>query len=130
MPRWIADEYHPRARITTGRRGSAEIFERAAGWDVIRGNPGPAFILIFLRGPGHRIDPKRLPRRAGIAIPTFAVMKARAWILLLPFLGLLWVPFYNFSTPSLGGFPFFYWYLFLWVPITSLLIYIVHRGTK
>jgi Protein of unknown function (DUF3311) len=31
------------------------------------------------------------------------------WILLLlPFAGLLWVPFYNFTEPSLFGFPFFY----------------------
>ena len=33
------------------------------------------------------------------------------WILLLlPFIGLLWVPFYNFTEPALFGFPFFYWY--------------------
>jgi hypothetical protein len=36
------------------------------------------------------------------------------WILLLlPFVGLLWVPFYNFLEPALFGFPFFYWYLSL-----------------
>jgi hypothetical protein len=30
------------------------------------------------------------------------------WILLLlPFIGLLWVPFYNFVEPTLFGFPFF-----------------------
>ncbi len=30
------------------------------------------------------------------------------WILLLlPFVGLLWVPFFNFLEPSLFGFPFF-----------------------
>src|SRR4051794_35681680 len=30
------------------------------------------------------------------------------WILLLlPFIGLLWVPFYNHELPSLFGFPFF-----------------------
>ena len=29
------------------------------------------------------------------------------WILLLlPFVGLLWVPFYNFQEPALFGFPF------------------------
>ena len=29
------------------------------------------------------------------------------WILLLlPFVGLLWVPFYNFQEPALLGFPF------------------------
>ena len=44
------------------------------------------------------------------------------WILLLlPFVGLLWVPFYNFQEPALFGFPFFYWYQLAWVPISSLL---------
>ena len=28
-------------------------------------------------------------------------------LLLLPFVGLLWVPFYNFAEPSLLGFPSF-----------------------
>jgi Protein of unknown function (DUF3311) len=50
------------------------------------------------------------------------------WILLLlPFAGLLWVPFYNFQEPALFGFPFFYWYQMAWVPITSLLIWLVYR---
>jgi hypothetical protein len=48
-------------------------------------------------------------------------------LLLLPFIGLLWVPFYNHELPSLFGFPFFYWYQLAWVPITSLLIWIVYR---
>ena len=50
------------------------------------------------------------------------------WVLLLlPFIGLLWVPFYNFQEPSLFGFPFFYWYQLAWVPISSLLIWLVYR---
>jgi len=52
------------------------------------------------------------------------------WLLLLPFIALLSVPFYNFRQPVLWGFPFFYWYQFLWIPLTSLLIYFVHRKTK
>ena len=51
-------------------------------------------------------------------------------LLLVPFVALLWVPFYNFSEPALFGFPFFYWYQLLWVPITSVLIYIVHVKTR
>jgi len=51
------------------------------------------------------------------------------WILLLlPFIGLLWVPFYNFLEPSLFEFPFFYWYQLAWVPITSCLIWLVYRS--
>ena len=48
-------------------------------------------------------------------------------LLLLPFIGLLWVPFYNFQEPALFGFPFFYWYQLAWVPISSLLIWLVYR---
>jgi hypothetical protein len=40
----------------------------------------------------------------------------------------LWVPFYNFTEPSLFGFPFFYWYQLAWVPISSLLIWLVYRS--
>jgi membrane protein implicated in regulation of membrane protease activity len=36
-------------------------------------------------------------------------------------IGTLWVPFYNDLTPALGGFPFFYWYQLLWVPIVAIL---------
>lgn len=49
-------------------------------------------------------------------------------LLLLPFLGLLWVPIYNRQDPTVLGFPLFYWYLFAWVPVTSLLIWLVDRS--
>lgn len=51
-------------------------------------------------------------------------------LLLIPFIALLWVPFYNSLEPKLFGFPFFYWYQFLWVPITSLIIFIVYKAEK
>ncbi len=54
----------------------------------------------------------------------------RSLILLLPYFALLWLPFYSGGQPSLFGFPFFYWYQFLWVPITSLLMYAVYRSAK
>jgi hypothetical protein len=51
------------------------------------------------------------------------------WLLVLPFIALLWVPFYNSVEPSLGGVPFFYWYQFLWLFITSgLIIFLYHRA--
>jgi hypothetical protein len=49
------------------------------------------------------------------------------YLLLLPFIGLLWVPFYNRELPALFGFPFFYWYQFAWVFLTALIIWIVYR---
>jgi uncharacterized protein DUF3311 len=54
----------------------------------------------------------------------------RRLLLLLPFIGLLWVPFYNSAEPQLWGFPFFYWYQFVWVFVTSFLIWIVYQGEK
>jgi hypothetical protein len=51
-------------------------------------------------------------------------------LLLLPFVGLLSVPFYNGLKPELFGFPFFYWYQLMWVPITSLLLWIAYRGKR
>jgi Protein of unknown function (DUF3311) len=51
------------------------------------------------------------------------------WLLLLiPYIGLLWVPFYNQVEPRLFGFPFFYWYQLMWVPISALLTWLVYRG--
>lgn len=61
--------------------------------------------------------------------PLFNSGRPVMWVLLLvPFIGLLWVPFYNFEVPELFGFPFFYWYQFAWVPICSILIWLVHRS--
>ncbi|HEY7837422.1 MAG TPA: DUF3311 domain-containing protein [Terriglobales bacterium] len=37
------------------------------------------------------------------------------WLLVVPFIFLLWVPLYARDTPELFGFPFFYWYQFAWV---------------
>lgn len=48
-------------------------------------------------------------------------------LLLLPFFGLLWTPLYDRYTPALFGFPFFYWYQLAWVPVTSVLIWIVWK---
>jgi hypothetical protein len=39
------------------------------------------------------------------------------------------VPFYNSVEPTLGGVPFFYWYQFLWLFITSgLIIFLYYRA--
>ena len=57
---------------------------------------------------------------------------SRWWYLLLalPFVGLLWVPFYASVEPRLLGFPFFYWYQFAWVPLAAVLTWIVLAKTR
>jgi len=51
--------------------------------------------------------------------------KRRRWrlvhlLLLAPFVGILWVPFYNRVDPEIAGIPFFYWYQLLWIFLGAL----------
>jgi hypothetical protein len=57
---------------------------------------------------------------------------SRWWyaLLLLPFIGLLWVPIYAKVDPELLGFPFFYWYQLAWVPISVAITYLVYTRTR
>ena len=48
-------------------------------------------------------------------------------LLLIPIVALLLVGTYAKDGPRLGGFPFFIWYQFLWVAITSILTYTAYR---
>jgi hypothetical protein len=55
----------------------------------------------------------------------------QVWVMLaLPYLALCFPVLYVRMTPVLFGFPFFYWYQFLWVVITSLLLFAVYRKLK
>ena len=51
-------------------------------------------------------------------------------VLAIPYLGLLFPPFYNLREPALFGFPFFYWYQLAWVPVAALLIWICYRSVR
>ena len=57
-------------------------------------------------------------------------MRALWLLLLIPYVGLLWVPFYNHMDPQLFGFPLFYWYQLLFVPVTAGLTFIVYQAVK
>jgi hypothetical protein len=49
-------------------------------------------------------------------------------LFLVIFVATLAVPFFNRTTPTLFGFPFFYWYQIACVPIASVLIFLVFRA--
>ena len=51
-------------------------------------------------------------------------------LLILPSALALCVPLYNFMTPPLFGFPFFYWFLLLLIPVSSIFTFLVYRGEK
>jgi Protein of unknown function (DUF3311) len=51
-------------------------------------------------------------------------------LLLVPFVGTLWVPFYNSVEPAWAGIPFFYWYQMLMVFIGAGITAIVYFATE
>jgi len=57
-------------------------------------------------------------------------MRPISLLLVVPYVALLVVPLYNFDVPRLSGIPFFYWYQLLWIPLTSLIIYIVFKKVR
>ena len=48
-------------------------------------------------------------------------------LLLIPFIALLYPPWYSSLEPRVGGVPFFIWYQFLWVLIGSAITAAVYR---
>ena len=55
------------------------------------------------------------------------VIAAVAVLILAPIVALMWVGSYANESPTLWGFPFFYWYQFLWVFIASACTWIAYR---
>jgi hypothetical protein len=52
------------------------------------------------------------------------------WLLVIPVLGTLIPPIYNFEDPKLIGIPFFYWYQLAWVPLSVVISTLVYRKTR
>jgi hypothetical protein len=65
----------------------------------------------------------------GVRMPptNMGMLVAAGVCLVIPLVALMWVSSYSKDTPRLGGIPFFFWYQFLWVFITSALTYTAHR---
>ena len=61
-------------------------------------------------------------------LPARPVVWARL-LLILPFIAVLWVPFYNSADPMLYGVPFFYWYQLLCVLIGAVFTAVVYFAT-
>jgi hypothetical protein len=69
----------------------------------------------------HRIDH---------AVEKFGGDMKKALLLLLPSLVALCVPLYNVVEPRLFGFPFFYWFLLLLIPVSSVFTFLVYKDEK
>jgi hypothetical protein len=64
----------------------------------------------------YRDGPPRRPLPVGAKLTS-------AVLLLIPMVALALVPTYSKETPVLWGFPFFYWYLLLWIILTPIFTY-------
>lgn len=49
-------------------------------------------------------------------------------LLIIPCIIALWVPLYNSAEPTLFGFPFFYWFQLVLIPVSAVFIFVVYRG--
>jgi uncharacterized RDD family membrane protein YckC len=65
-------------------------------------------------------SPAETPAKRPSTVATVAVM------LTIAIMGSLWVPIFARSQPRLAGFPFFYWYQLILVPVTALLCWICY----
>jgi len=54
----------------------------------------------------------------------------KVFLLVLPSAIGLSVPLYNHIEPRLLGFPFFYWFLLLLIPVSSIATLLVYLGEK
>jgi hypothetical protein len=57
--------------------------------------------------------------------PIARTNKSWYWLLLIPYIAILWIPSYNRLEPTAFGVPFFYWYQLLWVVLSTLVIAVV-----
>jgi len=51
-------------------------------------------------------------------------------LLLVPFVAMLWVGFYNRVEPEFLSIPFFYWFQMIWIPLGALLLWPVYRAEE
>ena len=74
------------------------------------------------------VDMKNQVESAGAGSPANKTLLTVATVLLaIPVAALLWVGSYAKVEPTLGGFPFFIWYQFLWVFLCAACTWGAHR---
>ena len=56
--------------------------------------------------------------------------RAMPLLLIIPYIGTLWVSTYASITPEVWGIPFFYWYQFLWIAIGAAITAVVYIMTE
>jgi membrane protein implicated in regulation of membrane protease activity len=67
------------------------------------------------------------PGRTGNHTATWTIVTL---LLVVGIAGTLIVPVYARTTPTLGGFPFFYWYQLVWIPLVAILATLAYLLTR
>ena len=67
------------------------------------------------------------PRDSGFATHHCGRNRWSLLLLLIPFVALLYPPFYSSIQPDLAGIPYFIWYQLAWVLLGALIVGLVHR---
>jgi hypothetical protein len=75
---------------------------------------------------GDNTPGDRAPDRGAPETNT-GLMIAAGVLLAIPIIALMWVPSYAKETPKLFGFPFFFWYQFLWVFLCSAMTWTAYK---
>jgi hypothetical protein len=77
-------------------------------------------------------DPMAMHTPSPTPSPAPKTAASRVWflLLLLPYLALCFPALYAHKEPALWGFPFFYWYQFAWVVLTSAILGLFYRRTR
>ena len=75
---------------------------------------------------GNPSSPDPQPRYPRVGQRT-GLLVAAGVLLALPIIALMWVGSYNRVEPRLAGFPFFFWYQFLWVFLCSAMTWTAYK---
>jgi hypothetical protein len=80
------------------------------------------------RKPGKKTGTKQPEQRQAAEARPISAWR-RHWprfLLAIPLLAVLWVPFYNRVEPELGGIPFFHWYQLAWILLGAAVVLLVY----
>jgi hypothetical protein len=64
------------------------------------------------------------------------IKRTRGWrsmvplLLIIPYIGTLWVSSYTSIQPEVWGIPFFYWYQFIWIGIGAAITIVVYLSER
>jgi hypothetical protein len=79
--------------------------------------------------PTHPSTGYKAKKRGLLSHPSRRAARSSVRLLLLvPFIGVFWVPPAQSLDASFGGLAFSYWYHLIWIMISALVVYVVYRA--